>query len=55
MNSVMGISNIGIDIVNIERFRNKEYNKNKFFYEKIFTNSEIKYCLSFKNNSASPF
>ena len=40
MNSVMGISNIGIDIVNIERFRNKEYNKNKFFYEKIFTNSE---------------
>ena len=51
MNSVMGISNIGIDIVNIERFRNKEYNKNKFFYEKIFTNSEIKYCLSFTNNS----
>ncbi len=51
MNSVMGISNIGIDIVNIERFRNKDYKKNKFFYEKIFTNSEIKYCLSFKNNS----
>ncbi len=51
MNSVMGISNIGIDIVNIERFRNKEYKKNKFFYEKIFTNSEIKYCLSFTNNS----
>ena len=37
---------VGIDIVNIERFRNKEYKKNKFFYEKIFTNSEIKYCLS---------
>ena len=51
MNSVMGISNIGIDIVNIERFRNKEYKKNKFFYEKIFTNSEIKYCFSFTNNS----
>jgi len=47
----MEISNIGIDIVNIQRFRKKEYDKNKKFYEKIFTNSEIKYCLSFKNNS----
>ena len=47
----MGISNIGVDIVNIERFRKKEYNKNEKFYEKIFTKSEIGYCLSFKNNS----
>ena len=47
----MGISNIGIDIVDIDRFRKKEYGKNKFFYEKIFTKSEIKYCLSFKNKS----
>jgi holo-[acyl-carrier protein] synthase len=47
----MGISNIGTDIVNINRFRKKEYNENKKFYEKIFTKSEIKYCLSFKNNS----
>jgi len=47
----MEISDIGIDIVKIERFRKKEYNKNKKFYEKIFTKSEIKYCLSFKNNS----
>ena len=46
----MEISNIGIDIVDIQRFRNKEYSKNKKFYEKIFTYSEIKYCLSFKNN-----
>ena len=51
MNTVMGISNIGTDIVDINRFRKKEYNKNKNFYEKIFTKSEIKYCLSFKNNS----
>ena len=47
----MGISNIGTDIVDINRFRKKEYNENKKFYEKIFTKSEIKYCLSFKNNS----
>ena len=47
----MEISNVGIDIVDIERFRKKEYNKNKIFYEKIFSESEIQYCLSFKNNS----
>ena len=47
----MEISNVGVDIVNIERFRKKEYNENKKFYDKIFTRSEIKYCLSFKNNS----
>jgi len=47
----MRISNIGIDMVDIDRFRKKEYGKNKFFYEKIFTKSEIKYCLSFKNKS----
>ena len=46
----MGISNIGIDIIDINRFRKNEYIKNKKFYEKIFTDSEIKYCLSFKNN-----
>jgi len=47
----MGIFNIGIDVINIERFRKKEYTKNKKFYQKIFTNSEIKYCLEFKNSS----
>ncbi len=47
----MEISNIGTDIVDINRFRKKDYNENKKFYEKIFTKSEIKYCLSFKNNS----
>ena len=47
----MEISNIGIDITDIERFKKKAYNKNKEFYGKIFTISEIKYCLSFKNSS----
>jgi len=40
---------IGIDIVKIERFRVKNYKKNKNFYEKIFTKSEIGYCLKFKD------
>ena len=48
---MMGIFNIGIDVINIERFKKKEYTKNKKFYQKIFTNSEIKYCLRFKNSS----
>ena len=47
----MEIFNIGIDIINIERFNKKEYTKNKIFYQKIFTDSEIKYCLKFKNSS----
>ena len=51
MYDIMEISDVGIDIVDIQRFRKKEYNKNINFYEKIFTGSEIKYCLSFKNNS----
>ena len=48
---MMEIFNIGIDIINIERFKKKEYAKNKKFYQKIFTNSEIRYCLGFKNSS----
>ena len=48
---IMGISDIGTDMVDIDRFRKKEYSENKKFYDKIFTKSEIEYCLSFKNNS----
>jgi holo-[acyl-carrier protein] synthase len=48
---MMEISNIGIDIINIERFKKKEYAKNKKFYQKIFSKSEIEYCLEFKNSS----
>ena len=48
---LMEICNIGIDITNIESFRKKEYAKNKKFYQKIFTDSEIKYCLNFENSS----
>ena len=39
---------IGIDIVDIDRFKKIPYKSNKNFYKKIFTTSEIKYCLKFK-------
>jgi len=39
---------IGIDIINIEKFRKKPFNKNKTFYENIFSKNEIKYCLKYK-------
>lgn len=42
---------IGIDIVDIERFRKLPYEENKSFYKKIFSSSEIRYCLSHKNAS----
>ena len=45
------IFGIGIDIVNINKFRNKHYKDNKKFYQKIFLDSEIEYCLKFKNSS----
>jgi len=40
---------IGIDIVKISRFKNKPYPSNKNFYKRIFSDSEIKYCLKYKN------
>jgi len=41
--------NIGIDIINVKRFEKKNFDENKIFYKKIFTESEIKYCLKYKN------
>jgi len=40
---------IGIDIIKISRFKNKPYLSNKNFYRKFFLDSEIKYCLKYKN------
>ena len=40
---------VGIDMVEIKRFEDKTYQKNKKFYKKIFMQSEINYCLKFKN------
>lgn len=36
---------IGVDIEKISRFSKKKFLKNKSFYNKIFTNNEIDYCL----------
>ena len=41
---------IGIDIIEVSRFRRKKYEENKNFYKKIFVKSEINYCLKFKNS-----
>ena len=41
---------VGIDIVSVKRFKKKPYDNNKSFYKKIFSESEIKYCLNSKNS-----
>ena len=40
---------VGIDIVSVNRFRNKKYENNKSFYEKIYDKQEIEHCLKFKD------
>ena len=40
---------LGIDIVDIERFRKKNFIKNESFYKKIFTDLEITYCRKFSD------
>ena len=40
---------IGIDIITISRFRKKKFSINKKFYENIFAENEIKYCLKHKD------
>ena len=42
---------IGIDIIEVSRFRKKQYEENKNFYKKVFVKSEINYCLKFKNSA----
>ena len=40
---------IGIDITDVQRFTKKIFKENLTFYQKIFLESEIKYCLRFKS------
>jgi len=42
---------IGIDIIEINRFKKLPYVQHKSFYKKIFSQSEIDYCLQYKNSS----
>ena len=40
---------VGIDIINVNRFRNMPFSKKVSFYKKIFHENEINYCLKFKD------
>lgn len=42
---------LGIDIVEINKFKKITYSKKPSFYKKIFLPSEIEYCLKFKEPS----
>jgi len=42
---------VGVDIVEVERFRRMSYSSHEQFYNRIFTSSEIKYCLSSKDSA----
>ena len=44
------IENVGIDIVEIKRFKKKIFSENITFYKKIFLQSEIDYCNKFKSS-----
>ena len=39
--------NIGTDIIEISKFKNKPFNKYESFYKHIFTESEILHCRKF--------
>ena len=45
---------IGVDIIEVKRFQEKPFEKNRNFYKKIFNEIEINYCLK-KKNSAETF
>ena len=45
----MKITGIGIDIVDVKQFEKIRFNSKPGFYKKLFTKSEIKYCLRYKN------
>ena len=45
MNSIFGI---GVDLVDVNKFKKKSYSENSSFYNKLFLPTEIKYCLKFK-------
>jgi holo-[acyl-carrier protein] synthase len=45
----MGKDGIGIDIVDVEQFSKIPFESKPNFYRKIFTPSEIRYCLKYKN------
>ena len=49
MKALIEKDGVGIDIIDVERFRKKIFKQNIKFYQRIFLESEIKYCLRFKS------
>ena len=49
MKTLIEKDGIGIDIIDVERFRKKTFKRNIKFYQRIFLESETKYCLKFKS------
>jgi phosphopantetheine--protein transferase-like protein len=50
IDSTLGGLNVGIDVIEIDRFRNKPLNKkNESFYNSIFTKSELSYCMKYSD------
>jgi len=49
----MGIVGIGVDIIEISRFKRLASRKNSIFLKKIFTQKELKYCFAKKNPAGS--
>ena len=41
--------NVGIDLMEIKRFRNLPNEKHNSFYMKLFTNDELEYCLKYSD------
>jgi holo-[acyl-carrier protein] synthase len=49
INALKSEWNIGVDMVEIARFQELQYENNKQFYTRVFTPNEIRYCLSFSS------
>lgn len=49
----MEILGIGVDIESIARFRRKPYRRNREFYDKVFSQREVNYCLKKADSYAS--
>ena len=41
--------NVGIDIIEIKRFRDRPLDTNASFYHSIFTESELLYCMKYSD------
>ena len=42
-------AHIGVDVIQVSRFRNRPVTTHRKFYDTIFNESEIKYCLKYSD------